>query len=332
MIRIYFYISFLTVLLLYSCDTGPTPGGSGTVLPNVTGSAGEVLVVIDQERWAQRPGILLKEILEREYPALPQREPLFDIIQIPKGAFDEMFKRYRTIILIDVSSEIAEPEIRFFENQWAKPQLVVNIKASNSESLADFLTISADKLLSNLQSYDRKRLIDVFESSKDPDIKSIVSKFYLDLAIPRGYKTDINQEDFAMFSIETPRSSQAIYVYQNAYIDEKDIATVQLIENRDQMLKKYTRGSQFGSYMITSPAFPPIIFDLNKNGNQIVEIRGWWELNKGFMGGPFMSHTIVDKNRRRTVTVEAYVYNPQDKKRNLMRHMEAIVYSAKIIQ
>lgn len=332
MFRIWFYILFFLSLTIYSCGPGSPGDTTGTVLPNVTGAAGEVLIVMDQDRWASEPGILLKEILEREFPALPQREPLFDIIHISHGAFDDMFKRYRTIIIVTVSSEIEDPDIRFLENQWAKPQLVVNIRASNNESLAEFISGSAEKLLYNLQSYDRKRLIEIFESSKDSEIKSIVSKFFIELAIPRGYKIDISQEDFAMFSIESPRSSQVVFIYQNPYSGEKDISTARLIENRNEILKKYTRGSQIGSYVTTSPGFPPIAYDLMKNGNRVVEIRGWWELNKGFMGGPFISHTLVDERNKRSVTVEAYVYNPQDKKRNLMRHMEAIVYSAKFIE
>lgn len=280
----------------------------------------------------KNPAFCLEKYLNRNFPALPQPEPLFDITQIPTRAFDDLFKWYRSIIIVDVSSENTPPEIRFLENQWARPQLVVQIKASNNESLAEFISQSADKLVLNLLSYDRKRLIDVFESSKDSEIKQIVNRFYIDVAIPRGYKIDINEEDFAMFSIERQQTSQVILIYKNLYSGKNDITTGKLIEKRDQVLKKYTRGSQIGSYMITSTSFPPIVYDMVKNGIPVIEIRAWWELNKGFMGGPFINHTFIDEARNQTVTVEAYIYNPQDKKRILMRHVEAIVYSAKLIE
>jgi len=73
-------------------------------------------------------------------------------------------------------------------------------------------------------------------------------------------------------------------------------------------------------------------YDLKINGQDFVEIRGLWELNKGYMGGPFLSHSTLDKVTNEIVTVEAYVYNPNNKKRNLMRQMEAIVYSFDVIK
>jgi len=325
-------IFLIPLIFLLSCDGGPSPTGSGTLLPNITGSAGEVLIVMDNARWRDKPGLILKEMLEQEFPALPQPEPLFDVLQISPGAFDDIFKRHRSIIIVDVGSENTNSGIRFMENLWARPQLVIRINAENSETLAKLLSTSTEKILLNLQSYDRKRLIDVFKSSKDVSIKNILNKFHIDLAVPRGYRTDINTDEFVMLSIESPRTSQAIFVYRNSYSGNSDLAAEKLIEQRNEMLKKYTRGSQIGSYMTTSPMFPPIVYDLVKNGKQVVELRGWWELNKGFMGGPFMSHTIVDESRNQTVTVEAYAYNPQDKKRNLMRHLEAIVYSAEVIE
>ena len=331
MIKNFSKLIIVLLLFLLSCDGGPSVPGSGSLLPNVTGSAGEVLIVMDNDRWKDKPGLVLKEMLEQEYPALPQPEPLFDIVNISGGAFDDIFKRHRSIIIVDVTPENMKPEVRFFENQWARPQLVVRINAFNNESLTQLLTESSDKILLNLQTYDRNRLRDIFKSSKDAGIQSALNKFHVDVAIPRGYRTDIDADDFVMFSIESPRTSQVIFVFRHPYTGENDLLTDRLIEMRDEMFKKYTRGSQIGSYMITSPMFPPIVYDLVKNGKKVVELRGWWELNKGFMGGPFLSHNIVDESRNQIITVEAYVYNPQDKKRNLMRHMEAIVYSAEII-
>jgi hypothetical protein len=50
------------------------------------------------------------------------------------------------------------------------------------------------------------------------------------------------------------------------------------------------------------------------------------------MGGPFISHSTLDTARNEIITVEAYVYNPNNKKRNLMRQMEAIVYSFELLK
>jgi hypothetical protein len=329
----FFILAGISFILLSSCNIDPSKSGNsgGVMLPNVSGSAGEVLIVMDQDNWKGMAGNNLKELLEQEFPALPQPEPLFDIIQISPAAFDDLFKRHRTIIITDISSEHVSPEIRFLENVWAKPQLLIRLNAANREALAALISNSHDKLLYNIQTYDRKRLMDIFVSSKDAGIKSTLNKFRVNLAIPRGYKTDIDAPDFAMFSIESSRTSQVISVYRYPFTGSADISTSTLVAKRNEMMQKFTRGSQTGSYMITSPMFPVIIYDLQKNGRNLIEMRGLWELNKGFMGGPFISHTYVDNVRNEIITVEGYVYNPNEKKRNLMRHVEAIIYSMEII-
>ncbi|RLD32764.1 MAG: DUF4837 domain-containing protein, partial [Bacteroidetes bacterium] len=43
--------------------------------------------------------------------------------------------------------------------------------------------------------------------------------------------------------------------------------------------------------------------------------------------GPFISFTFVDPQLERVITVDAYVYNPGDLKRNFIRQMEAICYT-----
>jgi hypothetical protein len=84
--------------------------------------------------------------------------------------------------------------------------------------------------------------------------------------------------------------------------------------------------------MTTSGIFPPITYDLVKGNRKFIEIRGLYELHNGFMGGPFISHTTFDEARKEIVTVEAYVYNPGDRKRQMLRQLEAIVYSFEIIE
>ena len=321
------------VFFLTSCLQNPGPGSSGRLntLSNVTGAAGEVLVVLDNNIWKGEAGNLLREALEQEYPALPQPEPLFDVIHITSGAFDNMFKGHRSIIIIDVSSQNTTPEVKYSENIWAKPQLIININVPDTKALIKLLQENKSRLVYNLLAYDRKRIADVYSSGKDMSIKNIFARFHVNLAIPRGYNVDLDKEDFIMVSIETPKSSQVIFAYRYPYYGEYDLSSKNLIARRNEFLKKYTGGHREGSYMTTSP-FPPLIFDLVKNDKKFVEIRGLWELQKGFMGGPFICHSVVDETRKEIITVEGYIYNPGDKKRNLMRQLEAIVYSFEVVE
>lgn len=327
-------ILLLLPLLIISCIKNPGSNGSSTnsSLPNVTGSSGEVLVVMENNLWKSDGGNDLREALEQEYPALPQPEPLFDVIHITSGAFDNLFKMHRSIVITDVSSVHKTAEIKYFENSWAKPQIVVKLLAPDPESLNKLIASQKDQLIYNLQKYDRKRLADLYGSTRDIGIKSILGKFRINLAVPRGYNIDINTEDFVSLSIETSETSQVLFIYRYPFFDKNDLTTERLIDKRNEFLKKYTVGSRAGSFMTTATLFPPMVFDLKHNGSDFVEVRGLWELHKGFMGGPFISHSTLDSLSNKIITVEGYVYNPNNKKRNLMRQMEAIVYSFELIK
>lgn len=100
------HLSFIIIsmlLVIAGCDTTITPGsgsGSGRILPNVTGGAGEVLVVIDKFVWDGQTGESLKDILEEEFPALPQSEPLFGVTQITSASFDNVYRYHRSVVLL----------------------------------------------------------------------------------------------------------------------------------------------------------------------------------------------------------------------------------------
>ena len=83
--------------------------------------------------------------------------------------------------------------------------------------------------------------------------------------------------------------------------------------------------------MTTATVYPPVFYDLKRDALSIVETRGLWELEGGFMGGPFVSHSVFDSVRNRIVTVEGYVYYPNQKKRVKLRQLEAIIYSLKLL-
>jgi len=326
------FLPALIPFIALSCMENPGSKNAQRIssLPNVTGAAGEVLTVMDNNLWKSASGNKLRESLEQEYPALPQPEPLFDVIYIPNGAFDDLFKMHRSIIMTDVSSVHKAAVVTYSENVWAKPQIVVKIMAPNPEILDSLIDTNVAGIINQLKQYDRKRLADVYRFGKDLSVKNILTKFHINLAIPRGYNIDIDAADFASLSIETSESSQVIFIYRYPYYDINDFSANRLIEKRNGFLKKYTQGSRAGSHMTTSELFPPLVYDVKLDSRDFVELRGLWELNKGYMGGPFISHSTLDSIRNEIVTVEGYVYHPNNKKRNMMRQMEAIVYSLEV--
>ncbi|MBN1132162.1 MAG: DUF4837 family protein [Bacteroidales bacterium] len=312
-------------------SVNPGSGSGGRVLPNITGAAGEVLVVMDSFNWQNSAGDLLQDVLKEEIPGLPQSEPMFDVIHITAASFDNLYQFHRSIVMTVIRSGL-EPRIRFRENVWARPQIVIQLEAATGAEMHKLIEQNDDKIQGFLIQYDRKRVMESYAESKDLNIqKELAANHQIRLAVPRGYNLDFSNEDYTSLSIESPEYSQVLQIFEFSAESDADLNIKNLIEKRDLFTKKYVVGPNEQSYMIVAPIYPPIGFDLKSNNLDVLEIRGLWELEKGFMGGPFVSHSVYDESRKRIVTVDGYVYFPNEKKRTKLRQLEAIIYSLEII-
>jgi hypothetical protein len=174
--------------------------------------------------------------------------------------------------------------------------------------------------------------MNLYKDSKDPAIqKEIALHHQVRLAIPRGYNLDFSTDEFTSVSIESPDLSQVVLVYDYPAAGPEDLNTANIIEKRNILTKKYTKGPTDDSYMTISKLYEPIAYDLKIDSMDVIELRGLWDLENGFMGGPFLSHSVYDAKRDRIVTVDGYVYHPNQKKRVKMRQLEAIIYSMEIL-
>ena len=318
--------------LLFSCNSASEQGGiGGRVLPNITGGAGEVLVIMDSFNWDNSAGEMMKDILMEEYPGLPQSEPLFDVIHITAASFDHIYKYHRSVVLTTINKG-AEPKIRFRENVWARPQIVVQIEAPSVTAFKELIKNNEAQIQRFLVQYDRNRLMENYKDSKDLGLqKEIANHHQIRIAIPRGYNLDFSKEEYTSVSIETPKMSQVIQIYDYPSEGREDLNTDRLLEQRNKMTRKYVEGPTENSYMTISGLYEPIAYDMKKDNNEFVEIRGLWELENGFMGGPFISHSVFDAKRKRVITVDGYIYYPNQKKRTKLKQLEAIIYSMEII-
>ena len=77
-------------------------------------------------------------------------------------------------------------------------------------------------------------------------------------------------------------------------------------------------------YRVQPPMARPIKLE---NGRDAMEIRGLWRVEGNYMGGPFVSVSTLDTVNRRIVTAEVFLYAPNKYKRNLLRRLEANLYT-----
>lgn len=300
------------------------------LLPGVSGSAGEVLIVMDKKYWNTNSGINFKNLLLEDTPGLPQSEPLFNTINIPSKAFSELFRIHRNIILTKIDNSVEKPGIKVEYDKWAIPQIVITLVAPNKESFDKLFDKNAQNILSLVYKIENKRLTDNY--SKYSELKLIdklEKRAGVHLTIPKGYTYDLDTNNFIWISHETPEISQGIFVYYYDYTDSSAFTANSLINKRNEILKMYVGGDGKGTYMTTELQVFPIFRSYNLKNKYTAELRGLWKVHGDFMGGPFLSVSQLDEQTNRVVTVEGYVYAPKYNKREYIRQLEAILFSIK---
>ena len=88
-------------------------------MPNISGKAGEIVVVINKGTWESEAGAALRGLLAVDEPYLPQREPMFNLVNIPENAFSSIFQTHRNIVIVRILKDIKEPKVILQENVWA---------------------------------------------------------------------------------------------------------------------------------------------------------------------------------------------------------------------
>ena len=94
-------ILVLMAVAFTSCNSDKT---KKALLPNISGHAGEVIVVIDKGDWEGAVGTTLRDTLGQDCKFLPQREPLYSLVNVIPSAFTNMFQIHRNIIVINIIS------------------------------------------------------------------------------------------------------------------------------------------------------------------------------------------------------------------------------------
>lgn len=298
---------------------------------NITGKANELLVVIADDTWNSKPGELIKAALGQYQAGLPQDEPIFDVTNIPPIAFKSIFKSSRNIIQVTVSSTVVNPGVVLKENLWAYPQAIVEIKAQSTEQFEELFNSNSTKIIAYIKNAEKNRFSDNYDKYYEKSIFNILNQnFGVTLKVPPGFVVASQKKDFAWFRYETPEISQGIIIYTFPYASDSTFTVNYLVSVRDSILKENIPGQIEGSYMTTEKEFDQLfqIFEHNKNYSS--EMRGLWELEKGFMGGPYVAIDELDASNQRVVSVFGYVYAPSKDKRNLLHQVEAMIYSLKM--
>lgn len=327
------------LLLTIGCDSFRSLTGAKKT---AQGSPYEVLVVCDGREWESQLGEELRNVLGTPVEMLNQVEPMFDIVRITARDFKHLLPSYRNILKVLCSPEVKETAILAQYDVVASPQIVLTFQGPSTAAMVDYLHQNGKSLLQVLEIAERNRTIEYARKQGAKALEKIVQEeFDIEIPISNGYLFRAESDDFVWASNEYPVASQGFFIYTHPFNGESSVTTEALVKARNNFAKRIP-GPSDGSYMTTVKRIPNIEDDgyvdflpqrkvVKIDGREWIELRGFWEVEHDFMGGPFVSYTTLDEREGELLTIDCYVYSPKYGKRNFLRPLEHLVYGVKFL-
>lgn len=304
-----------------------------------SGLRGEVLIIMDDYYWENEAGESIKHYFEKELPGTPQPfESQLSVRCYPHKNFNRNHKTNRNIVLVEFDETLSKTSLKLEKDKWMKKQTYVEIKSPNMKSFNTYMESEGEKLAEMFLQVELKRIQTYFNNFKNPNALNLVEKKHdLRILFPKEYTIITNNKEFLSATHERMVSrngkmfdlQQGIFLYHYPYTSDSIFNVNDLVNKRNEVLGKYVKGATDNESMSTNSdeRVLPVIDTINLNGEFAVEMRGLWRIENNFMGGPFISLTTIDKKNNRVVTVEGYVFAPNSSKRELIRDLEAVLYS-----
>ena len=322
----YLALAAAAVMAIVSCSEEKR---KKALLPNISGKAGEVIVVIDQGIWEGSVGTVLRDSLAADCPYLPQREPLYTLVNVAPSGFNNMFQIHRNIIIVNVSSSVTEPGILFKKDLWAAPQCVIYINASDSEEAVAIIKENSQKMITVLEQAERDRLMANTKRYEELKLSPIVTEMVGGSPrFPSGYQLKKKTDDFIWITYDTQFTQQSVLVFKYPVVEGENMMSPEsLIAENNKMLKNNVPGMFENTYMTIAPVITPSVKYMKYKGIDFAEIRGLWEVHNDYMGGPFVAHAFYSEDGKDIIVLEAFVFAPKYDKRQYLRQVESILYS-----
>ncbi len=302
--------------------------GGAPLLPSVSGKAGEVLVVMEKAQWDDALGAATRELLATECPYLAISEPLYTLVNIAPGAFGDLFKVHRNIVLFNLSPAVDSTCVYYRKDMWAQPQCVVQLNAPDGDAALALLSEAGENILGAIEQAERDRVIRNTLLYEEASIYAAVAPVFGGSPhFPSGYKLRKLTDDFAWIADDKQYTMQDVLIYRYPASGEGDFDKEAILRHRNEMARTNVPGMYDNTWMTTSESFPVTVSYLSYRGRKFVQTRGYWEVENDYMGGPFVSHSFYSPDGNFIIVAEAFVYSPKYDKRQYLRQVESLLYS-----
>ena len=304
--------------------------------PTSAGAPYEVLLVAGEEDFRTGAVDSLYAVLTDDMAGVAQSEPCFKVSRIRQDNLSKTLRLCRNIIQIKIDPTMySSAKFKYSRDVYAAPQLYVTIQAHDVNQFKEFVSDNHDMIIEFFTRAELNRQIDLLKKDHQPHILEAVKQtFGAEIWAPveltriktgRNFVWAASQDRF-------PRNVEQnlnIVIYSYPYRDVNTFTESYFVRKRDSVMKANVPGPREGQYMMTVKGFN-LISEEAVHGHYAQIVRGLWNIKDYDMGGSFVSVSRVDEEHQRVVVAEAFVYYPNHPKRDILKKLEAALYTLRL--
>jgi len=337
----------LTILLGFTACMEDGEGRSSlSTVPSSSGKIDEVVVVMDESKWAGDLGLALRVAVQEEYGLLPQPEPSFDLRQIQPSGLNTILKRASSILIVGDTSNIGPTSLymkqqmqRFndkipastftIQDPWATPQQVTFLYAKTEAELIELIKVQKDFIKKRLYKIESKKALNnAYAARVNEDVtQQVKEQLKIDLKIPNSFRTVELNDTMLWIRQDLEGEVSVLMVYTTPYKDKAQFSTEYAVACRNMMNLQFTTETE-GSHAITDTITGYLSKQMTVGGKEVIETRGLWRMTKNFLGGPFINYLMIDEENQQIVVFDGMVFAPNFKKRKPVRRLEVLLQNA----
>lgn len=321
--------------------------------PTAFGKINSLTVIADSSLWVGGFQDSVDYFFGAPYIILPQPEPIFDYRHIDPYRLiaEPAWQQLRNyIVLADLSdagsrtaqmvkNDLSDEKIQqvrregfgtaVAKNKWAVGQQLIYLMGKNEAELRAGLSAAYPAVVRRLKDRESDRVdATTFFDGENRELQAqIETETGAKIRIPRSYvRAPIQGKELIWLRKQVPEGSLNILLSKVPYEDENQLSKSGLKEVRDQLGKEYISSTEPGTYMRINDTDLPLFTESTElNGNYAVEGRGIWEMENGYMAGPFVSYLLHDPEKKELLFVDGFVFAPGHKKRDMMEELTHVL-------
>lgn len=314
----------------------------------------EVIFVMDKPMWDGAVGDSCRAYFASNFPVLPQPEPIFDLKFFTPRMLNAkpVRKEFRSYVFVANLNDESSPTTKMVikdigaeqtrkakanekssimvgNDKWAKGQQLVYLFGSSEADLLKAIAERYPTAAARIQKYDKGKIDNsvYYQGVDNPIMKTIKDTMGVDIKVPGEYFVALNKGNTIWLRSNTDKVAYNIMLHKFKYTDTEQFTQKSIKDIRDK-LGKYVSSEAENTYMLTNDVDLPMLLDVVGSEKLYkVKVRGIWEIENDFMGGPFIGYLIHNPETNDLLYVDGFIHAPGEKKRDLIQELDHIISS-----